>query len=98
MPLIKYSQASPTVHVLTLAAPPDNRLTPALLRELGSHLDDIEAKWRTAGGGEMDKGKREAHEHKGAGAVILTSECKGFFSNGLDYARSLKEPKFFQGE
>lgn len=98
MPLIEYTQPSPTIHLLTLNAPPDNRLTPPLLRELGAHLDTIEATWRKAGGGEMDKTKRDSFEHKGAGAVILTSACKGFFSNGLDYARSLKEPKFFQGE
>ena len=98
MPLIIRSQPHPTVHLLTLSAPPDNRLTPELLGELGAHLDDIEADWRKNGGGEMDPAKRKAFEHQGAGAVVLTSACKGFFSNGLDYQKSVKNPRFFPGE
>jgi enoyl-CoA hydratase/carnithine racemase len=97
MPLIIRTRPHPTVHLLTLSSPPDNRLTPELLHELATQLDDIEADWRRAGGGEMDPAKRNAHEHKGAGAVVLTSACKGFFSNGLDYKNSVKNPRFFPG-
>ncbi|GFZ43328.1 hypothetical protein JCM24511_01048 [Saitozyma sp. JCM 24511] len=96
MPLIKLTQPLPTVHLLTLCSPPDNRLTPALLSELSSHLDTIEAHWRSNGGGEMDPKKRDATDLKGAGAVVITSECKGFFSNGLDWEKSIKNPKFFE--
>lgn len=98
MPLITYSSPQPSVHLLTLTSPPDNRLTPQFLFELRDHLDDIEAKWRKSGGGEMSKKKREKFDGKGAGCVIITSECKGFFSNGLDYENSLKDKRFFQGK
>jgi enoyl-CoA hydratase/carnithine racemase len=98
MPLIKLTQPLPTVHLLTLSSPPDNRLTPTLLSELSSHLDTIEAHWRSNGGGEMDPKKRDATDLKGAGAVVITSECKGFFSTGLDWEKSIKNPKFFESE
>lgn len=101
MPLITLTHPTPTTHLLTLSAPPDNRLTPAFLHELAAHLDDIEALWRRDGGGEMDPKKRKSEEaapHGGAGCVVITSACKGFFSNGLDYQSSLKDKRFFQGE
>jgi hypothetical protein len=79
-------------------SPPDNRLTPPLLAELAAHLDTIEGHWRSNGGGEMDASKREKTKLKGAGAVVLTSGCKGYFSNGLDWANAIKNPRFFEGE
>lgn len=45
----------------------------------------------------MDPKKREGHEGKGAGALVLTSELPKFFSNGLDFEGSLKINNFFEG-
>lgn len=97
MPLIEISQPAPTTWVLSLNSPPDNRLTPALLHELDDHLDTVEAAWRKTGTAEATPKDRQSMAGKGGGAVILTSSCKGFFSNGLDYENSVKDERFFPG-
>lgn len=95
-PLVVLSRPAPTVWQLTLNSGPDNRLRPDLLGELAAHLDTIEAEWRKSGGGERDDAKRG--EHKGAGAVVITSAFPKFFSNGLDPSVLAAAPNFFEGE
>ncbi|CAK9783132.1 ClpP/crotonase [Cutaneotrichosporon oleaginosum] len=94
MPNVILSRPSPTVWQLTLNSGPDNRLRPDLLGELSAQLDVIEAEWRKAGGGQRDEAKRG--EHKGAGAVVITSAFPKFFSNGLDPVVLMSTPNFFE--
>ncbi|ODN84292.1 hypothetical protein L202_00273 [Cryptococcus amylolentus CBS 6039] len=96
MPLLSLTRPSETVWQISLNSPPDNRLTPPLLAELAEALDIVELEWRNAGGGVQDPKKRSTYKNKGAGALILTSGCERFFSNGLDYVGSLKVDNFFQ--
>ena len=91
------SRPHPTVWQITLSSPPDNRLTPTLLRSLSSNLDTVEAEWRRSGGGVHPDPKNRG-QHGGAGALILTSDCGKFFSNGLDWEASLAVPNFFESE
>ena len=85
----------PTVWQISLSSPPDNRLTPELLASLASHLDIVEAEWRRSGGGSSSDPKKRG-EHAGAGALVLTSGCAKFFSNGLDYEKAIAMPNFFE--
>ncbi|TYJ52181.1 hypothetical protein B9479_007226 [Cryptococcus floricola] len=96
MPLLALTRPSETVWQISLNSPPDNRLTPPLLAELAEALDIVELEWRNAGGGVQDPKKRSTYKNKGAGALVLTSGCERFFSNGLDYVGSLKVDNFFQ--
>lgn len=98
MGLIELTRPTDTTYVLTLNSAPDNRLTPTLLNELGGHLDTIEASWRKTGTVEASPKQRQGMPAKGGGAVIVTSACKGFFSNGLDYEASLGDERFFPGK
>lgn len=81
------SNISETCWKITLASPPDNRLTPAFLESLGQALDAVEQQWRD---GPLKDGK--------GGSVILSSGIAKFFSNGLDYQSAIKDPKFFPGK
>ncbi|OCF32917.1 enoyl-CoA hydratase/isomerase [Kwoniella heveanensis BCC8398] len=90
---------TPNVWRLNLSSPPDNRLTPELLSELSHALDVVESEWRALrGGGKFDPKERErlGGDGKGAGALILGSGVDKFWSNGLDWARSLKIQNFFE--
>ncbi|GHJ86902.1 hypothetical protein NliqN6_3304 [Naganishia liquefaciens] len=70
-------------------APPDNRLTEDMLGQLLEALDQVELEWRK----QSDWSAQFDVKRKG-GAVILTSEITKFFSNGLDYENSIKNPNF----
>lgn len=59
-------------YILTLNAPPDHRLTEALLTEFTHALDSIERDWWVRRQAEGDVG----------GAVIIRGEGEKFFSNG----------------
>ncbi|WVR05613.1 hypothetical protein IAU60_002635 [Kwoniella sp. DSM 27419] len=96
MPTIKLSRPQHNIWQITLASPPDNRLTPELLSEFAAALDQVEGEWRAVGGGKFSPKDREGHEGKGAGALIVASEVDRFFSNGLDWERSLKIDNFFE--
>ncbi|KAJ9127387.1 hypothetical protein QFC24_000794 [Naganishia onofrii] len=69
--------------------PPDNRLTENMLKQLLEALDQVELEWRQ----QSDWSKQFDAKRKG-GALILTSEITKFFSNGLDYENSIKNPNF----
>jgi len=73
------------VWVITMNAPPDNRLTPRMLITLNKHLDTVEAEWRS----------REDQEQ--GGALVLTSAIRKFFSNGF-VPEILYQPGFGDGE
>lgn len=95
--LTTLSELRPNVHLITLSSPPDNRLTPALLKSLSDNLDRIERSWREKGGGSLlpDPSKRDVKVE--GGAVIITGQGR-FFSNGLDYVDANKDKRFFEGE
>jgi hypothetical protein len=97
----KLSRPHPAVWQIDLTAPPDNRLTPDLLASLAANLDTVEAEWRKSSGKRDQQGPmsdpKTFGEHKGAGALVLTGSGR-FFSNGLDYAKAMANPRFFEGE
>ncbi|WWD05476.1 hypothetical protein V865_003553 [Kwoniella europaea PYCC6329] len=93
---IQLSRPSSNTWQISLSSPPDNRLTPELLSEFSSALDQVESQWREVGGGKPLPKQREGYEGKGAGALVVTSGNKKFFSNGLDWERSLKIKNFFE--
>nr|XP_019011851.1 uncharacterized protein I206_02686 [Kwoniella pini CBS 10737]OCF50632.1 hypothetical protein I206_02686 [Kwoniella pini CBS 10737] len=93
---LKVSHPASNVWQITLTSPPDNRLTPELLSEFSQALDQVELEWRKVGGGKFNPKEREKYEGKGAGALIITSDNEKFFSNGLDWERSLKIKNFFE--
>ena len=102
MPLTVLTRPHSTVWQITLNVRPDHRLTPDLLSSLSSNLDEIEAQWRTQSGKRDTLGPGSSSdkwgEDKGAGAVILTGGDGRFFSNGLDFANSMKIERFFERE
>ena len=87
----------PTVWQISLTSRPDNRLTPPLLASLQANLDIVEEEWRRSGGGSSRDPKGRG-KHGGAGALVLTSECPRFFSNGLDFENAVKNPHFWESE
>lgn len=46
----------------------------------------------------VDKWEGFFDKKRKGGALILTSEITKFFSNGLDFENSIKNPRFHQGE
>jgi enoyl-CoA hydratase/carnithine racemase len=92
--------------------PPDNRLTESMLTQLLEALDQVELEWRQQSTCcsspsrayvlmrvlcfSGDWSKQFDAKRKG-GALILTSEITKFFSNGLDYENSIKNPNFHRG-
>ena len=96
-PCTALSRPHPAVWQISLASPPDNRLTPSLLESLAADLDTVEAEWRRSGGGANLTAKKRGDD-SGAGALVLASSCENFFSNGLDYEKSLAIPDFFESE
>ncbi|KAL7423712.1 hypothetical protein Q5752_001294 [Cryptotrichosporon argae] len=94
-PIVILSRPTPSTWLITLASPPDNRLTPALLGQLAARLDTVEAEWRALGGGKADP--RSGKMGKDVpGALVITSGVLKFFSNGLDYASAMKDERFFE--
>ncbi|WRT65924.1 uncharacterized protein IL334_002875 [Kwoniella shivajii] len=96
MKYLKVTKPLSNVWQISLSSPPDNRLTPELLSEFSQALDLVETQWREIGGGKINPKEREKFEGKGAGALIVTSDTEKFFSNGLDWERSLKIKNFFE--
>lgn len=76
------------VYTLTLANPPDHRLTAALLADLLQALDAVERDWWErrerwkAAQSKLDKDKRAKGPGSVGGAVIIRGEGEKFFSNG----------------
>ncbi|WVW80403.1 hypothetical protein I302_102384 [Kwoniella bestiolae CBS 10118] len=93
---ITLTRPSQNTWQISLSSPPDNRLTPELLSELSNALDKVEHEWRQVGGGKPHPKGREKLEGKGGGALVITSESEKFFSNGLDWERSIKIKNFFE--
>ncbi|WWC88118.1 uncharacterized protein L201_003022 [Kwoniella dendrophila CBS 6074] len=93
---IQVTKPNLNVWQITLSSPPDNRLTPELLIEFSKALDQVEFEWRENGGGKINPKDRENLKGKGSGALIVTSNQEKFFSNGLDWERSLKIKNFFE--
>jgi enoyl-CoA hydratase/carnithine racemase len=77
----------PDVWVITLNAPPDNRLTPKMLLTLNKLVDQVEAQWRT---------ENKTNKALG-GALVITSGIRKFFSNGF-VPEILMQPGFGDGE
>lgn len=95
------SRPHPAVWQISLTSPPDHRLTPELFASLSENLDIVEAEWRKSSGKRDKQGPmsdpKTFGEHRGAGALILTGSER-FFSNGLDYQKSMENRFFFEGE
>lgn len=81
-------QAPTAVYTLTLANPPDHRLTTALLTDLLAALDEIERDWWArrdawkADQARLDKSLRAKGMGSVGGAVIIRGQGEKFFSNG----------------
>ncbi|CED84218.1 Enoyl-CoA hydratase/isomerase, conserved site [Phaffia rhodozyma] len=78
-------------YVLTLSSPPDHRLTESLLAEFGEALNAIEKDWWVR---RREQGTDKPIKNQVGGAVIVRGEGEKFFSNGLDFENSVKNPDF----
>jgi len=93
-PLLTLTNPSPSVWIIELHNGQDNRLTDVLVDDgLKPALDTVERHWRE----EWRESKKSKDKARGKGALIIVGK-RGqdkFFSNGLDYERSSKNPSFF---
>lgn len=87
------TRPKPSVWQIALAAPPDNRLSPAVLDQLSERLDEVEAAWRDGNRTLASEGKDRV-----GGALVVTSDIPKFFSNGLSDPELLKNPDFVHSE
>lgn len=79
----------PAVWQVSLNAPPDNRLSPKVLRQLSERLDEVEAAWR-----DDNRTRVTEDKEKAGGSVVITSDIPKFFSNGLSDPALLRNPEF----
>ncbi|KAF9484344.1 ClpP/crotonase [Pholiota conissans] len=94
-PLLTLTHPKPSLWIIELHNGHDNRLTHDLINKaMMPALDIVEREWRAQ--------RRTAMEAKsvegGKGALIIVGrrDQDKFFSNGLDFANSSKDPNFFQ--
>ncbi|PPQ88955.1 hypothetical protein CVT25_005054 [Psilocybe cyanescens] len=102
-PLVTLTHPKPSLWILELHHGADNRLTQTVINKgVMPALDAVELEWRerrrTSAHENKSKDKSKNPENAGRGALIIVGrrDQDKFFSNGLNYADSLKDPNFFQ--
>ncbi|KAH9481638.1 Enoyl-CoA delta isomerase 3 [Psilocybe cubensis] len=94
-PLVTLTHPKPSLWILELHHGVDNRLTQTLINKaIMPALDAVEREWRVHQRASVANKKPE--EGKGALIIVGKKDQDKFFSNGLDFADSLKDPNFFQ--
>ncbi|KAH8089045.1 ClpP/crotonase-like domain-containing protein [Filobasidium floriforme] len=89
MPLLKVTRPSDLCWQISFDSAPDNRLTDDMFAQLAAAMDQVEYEWRS-----QNKWEGFFDKKRKGGALILTSEITKFFSNGLDFENSIKNPRF----
>jgi hypothetical protein len=114
MPLLQVTRPSDLCWQISFDSAPDNRLTDDMFAQLAAAMDQVEYEWFHAdsASGPLLKSDRDSRhtpsivdkwegffdKKRKGGALILTSEITKFFSNGLDFENSIKNPRFHLGE
>ncbi|KAJ3512883.1 hypothetical protein NLJ89_g3265 [Agrocybe chaxingu] len=94
-PLLTLTQPKLHLWIIELHHGQDNRLTQELINKaFMPALDAAERQWRIQVRTAQKNGDKEGS--KGALIIIGKRDQDKFFSNGLDFANSLKDPNFFQ--
>jgi len=94
-PLLTVTHPKPSLWVIELHNGQDNRLTQELINKgLMPAFDIVEREWR----GQLRVARQSNDKEGGKGSLIVVGrrDQDKFFSNGLDYANSQKDPSFFQ--
>jgi Delta3-Delta2-enoyl-CoA isomerase len=88
--------AKKTLWIIELHNGQDSRLTYELITQgLGPALNAVEKEWRESWRLFMKDQKNNKDEGKGALIIVGRRDQDKFFSNGLDFANSSKDPNFF---
>ncbi|PPQ83447.1 hypothetical protein CVT25_007038 [Psilocybe cyanescens] len=94
-PLVTLTHPKSSLWILELHHGPDNRLTQAFINKaIMPALDAVEREWR--GQQRTAQNNKKPEDGKGALIIVGKRDQDKFFSNGLDFADSLKDPNFFQ--
>jgi len=94
-PLLTITHSKPFLWIIELHNGVDNRLTHDLVKKgIMPALDIVEREWREQRWASLEKKKIE--EGRGALIIVGKKDQDKFFSNGLDFANSSKDPNFFQ--
>jgi len=94
-PLLTVTHPKPSLWIIELHNGQDNRLTQEFVdKGLMPALDIVEREWRA----QLRTAQQNNDKEGGKGSLIIVGkrDQDKFFSNGLDYANSLKNPNFFQ--
>ncbi|KDR78919.1 hypothetical protein GALMADRAFT_244576 [Galerina marginata CBS 339.88] len=93
-PLLTLTHSKPSLWIIELHNGVDNRLTHELINQgFMPALDIVEREWREQQRSALQNKKLE--DGKGALIIVGKRDQDKFFSNGLDYANSSKDPNFF---
>ncbi|KIK62525.1 hypothetical protein GYMLUDRAFT_41986 [Collybiopsis luxurians FD-317 M1] len=96
-PLITLTHPKKTLWVIELHNGQDSRLTHELINGgLKPALNTVEKEWRESLRLRIKDPKKNKEEGKGALIIVGRRDQDKFFSNGLDFENSQKDPNFFQ--
>ncbi|KAF8969252.1 ClpP/crotonase-like domain-containing protein [Flammula alnicola] len=94
-PLLTLTHPKPSLWIIELHNGQDNRLTHELINKaVMPALDTVEREWREQRRSALET--KNAEGGKGALIIVGKRDQDKFFSNGLDFANSSKDPNFFQ--
>jgi len=94
-PLMTLTHPKASLWIIELHNGQDNRLTQDLINKgIMPALDIVERDWREQF--RLAQAKKEKDGAKGALIIVGKRDQDKFFSNGLDFANSQKDPNFFQ--
>lgn len=97
-PLVTVTHPSPSTWVLELHNGEDNRLTDIFIKHaIQPALDAVELDWRNGLRAAQQKDADDKAKEAAKGALIIVGNRRQhkFFSNGLDFERSLLNPRFW---
>ncbi|KAJ4480076.1 ClpP/crotonase-like domain-containing protein [Lentinula aciculospora] len=96
-PLITLTHPKKSLWIIELHNGQDSRLTHELINSgLKPALNTVEKEWRESWRTHMRDQKANKEEGKGALIIVGRRDQDKFFSNGLDFVNSQKDPNFFQ--
>ncbi|KAF9561946.1 ClpP/crotonase [Agrocybe pediades] len=94
-PLVTLTHPKQSLWIIELHHGKDNRLTQELINKaFMPALDHVEREWREQQRSALRNKKRD--EANGALIIVGKRDQDKFFSNGLDFENSTKDPNFFQ--